>query len=77
MTKHAVNSMRDGGGDDCVIMNVNSTYGHEAPKIIGPGMTMYIASKHAMSGITSSLRGERSAAKLADNNNNNNNSLFF
>ena len=65
MSKHAVNSMRDGGCDDCVIMNVNSTCGHEAPMLSHPGLTMYIASKHAVSGITSCLRGELSAAKLA------------
>ena len=66
VTQNAVQLMRNGGGDDCIIMNINSIRGIAAPKYSSPNLSMYIATKHAITGITSSLRGEISKQGLGE-----------
>ena len=65
-TQHAVRSMVKGGGDNCIVMNLSSVVGFQRPIYHSPHRSAYIASKHAVNGITALLCGELEMADLAD-----------
>lgn len=58
--------MKAGGGDNCIVLNVNSVLSHPKLKLVRGFRSIYAASKHAVAGVTSSLRGEIIEQGLAD-----------
>lgn len=65
VSQHAVSSMVKGGGDNCIVVNISSVLGFQKPIYHMPYRSAYIASKHAVNGVTASLRGELELAGLA------------
>lgn len=66
VTQNAVKSMVAGGSDNCIVLNVNSVLGLQRTKFTMRHRSLYIGSKHAITGIAAALRGEICEKGLGD-----------